>query len=193
MPRVKLFKEEEVLEKAMELFWKKGYYATSVQDLVSWLGINRASLYDTYGDKKQLFNKAFQHYQKTNTEGIQKFLQTQPSVKEGIYHLFKMAIEQSTTDPDHKGCFVVNTTAEMIPNDPEMGAIIKANKQNFEEIFYNFLLSGEQNKEFKPGKNLEAIASLLFTFYNGIKLIAKVEQDNTSLLHSVNALLTVLD
>jgi TetR/AcrR family transcriptional repressor of nem operon len=54
MPRVKLFDENEVLNKAMNLFWKQGYSATSIQDLVSHLGINRASLYDTYGDKEKL-------------------------------------------------------------------------------------------------------------------------------------------
>ena len=50
------FNEDEVLIKAMELFWNKGYHATSIQDLVSNLGINRASLYDTFGGKKELFD-----------------------------------------------------------------------------------------------------------------------------------------
>jgi TetR/AcrR family transcriptional repressor of nem operon len=73
MPRVKLFDENEVLNKAMNLFWKQGYSATSIQDLVSHLGINRASLYDTYGDKEKLFFRAFEFYRKTNTEGITNF------------------------------------------------------------------------------------------------------------------------
>ena len=51
MPRVKLFDENEILKKSMELFWKKGYSATSVQDMVNHLGINRGSMYDTFGDK----------------------------------------------------------------------------------------------------------------------------------------------
>jgi len=55
MPRVKLFDEKEVLTKAMNLFWKQGYAATSIRDLVNHLGINRASLYGTFGDKEQLF------------------------------------------------------------------------------------------------------------------------------------------
>lgn len=53
MPRVKKFDEKEVLEKAMELFWIQGYHATSIQDLVDHLGINRASLYDTYGERNR--------------------------------------------------------------------------------------------------------------------------------------------
>ena len=58
MPRVKLFDEKDVLNKATDLFWKQGFAATSVQDLVSHLGINRASLYDTFGDKEKLFKKS---------------------------------------------------------------------------------------------------------------------------------------
>ena len=62
MPRTKQFDEKEVLKNAMELFWEKGFHATSIQDLVSHLGINRASLYDTYGGKDELFNTAFETY-----------------------------------------------------------------------------------------------------------------------------------
>ena len=60
MPRTKNFDPAEVLEKAKNLFWEKGYYATSMQDLVDTLGINRASMYDTYGGKDQLFAKALE-------------------------------------------------------------------------------------------------------------------------------------
>ena len=70
MPRIKTFDENEVLVKAMNLFWKQGYSATSVQDLVSHLGINRASLYDTFGDKEQLFKKSFALYRKSTMEGL---------------------------------------------------------------------------------------------------------------------------
>ena len=77
MPRTKAFDEQEVLEKAMELFWKKGYYATSIQDLVNHLGINRASLYDTFGGKKKLFLHTFSHYRTVNTQGVKDFLEGQ--------------------------------------------------------------------------------------------------------------------
>ena len=117
MPRVKLFDEEEVLERAMHLFWKKGYYATSVQDLVNHLGINRSSLYDTYGGKRSLFDKVFTHYRTTNTDIVKKYLDSQPDIRTGFKRLFKMAIQQSTEDIDKKGCFVVNSTIEFIPNE----------------------------------------------------------------------------
>ena len=63
MARTKDFDENEVLTKAMHLFWSKGYNATSMEDLVSGLGISRSSLYDTYTDKHTLFIKALENYQ----------------------------------------------------------------------------------------------------------------------------------
>jgi TetR/AcrR family transcriptional repressor of nem operon len=120
MPRVKLFNENDVLEKAMNLFWKKGYDATSIQDLVNHLGINRASLYDTFEGKKELFAKVFLLYRETNSNGLKQFLSSQDDIKLGFSKLFIQVIEQSKSDIHNKGCFVVNTTIEFIPNDFEM-------------------------------------------------------------------------
>ena len=61
MARKKQFEEHEILTKATDLFWKQGFHATSIQDLVNHLKINRASLYDTFGGKEELFNKAFRY------------------------------------------------------------------------------------------------------------------------------------
>jgi TetR/AcrR family transcriptional repressor of nem operon len=68
MARTKDFDENEVLKKAVDIFWLKGYSATSMQDLVDGLGISRSSLYDTYGDKHTLFMKALESYQSVNSE-----------------------------------------------------------------------------------------------------------------------------
>ena len=133
MPRVKLFDESEVLTKAMNLFWKQGYAATSVQDLVSHLGINRASLYDTFGDKEQLFKKSFELYRKNNIEGLKQFFDTQNNVREGFARLFENAIEEAINDEDRKGCFVVNTTTELVPNDDSIAVTLEDNKSDFEK------------------------------------------------------------
>ncbi|MEM6379642.1 MAG: TetR/AcrR family transcriptional regulator [Bacteroidota bacterium] len=193
MPRVKLFDEKTVLEKAMCLFWKKGYYATSVQDLVNHLGINRASLYDTYGGKKQLFKKAFSHYQNTNVQLLQQFLDQQENTRAGLQTMFAQAIQESQTDKDRRGCFVVNTTIEFIPNEIEMLAVLKAHQQRFEQIFFNYLAKGVERGDLPPGKDLKAIAALLFTYYNGLRVITKVTIDPELQLQSINSLLSVLD
>lgn len=193
MPRNKLFDEQEVLNKAMNLFWKQGYSATSVQDLVTHLGINRASIYDTFGDKEKLFLKAFENYRKANTEGIIQFFESHNNVKEGFTQLFEMAIEDSVNDHEKKGCFVVNTTTELIPGDEKILKIIEENRKTFEAIFLDYLKSGELKGQFKTGKDLPAIATLLFTLYNGIKVVTKVNSNKKELSNSINQVLSLLD
>ena len=193
MPRVKLFDKNEVLNKAMELFWKKGYHATSIQDLVSFLGINRGSLYDTYGGKKELFDKAFQLYRTNNSNGVTAFFESQNEVKKGFRNLFEMGINETITDKDQKGCFVVNTTTELIPGEEEMLKTIQENKKIFEGIFYAFLLKGQQSAEIPKSKNIKNISSLFYTFYNGLKVVAKVETNPKVLMNSVDEILLLLD
>lgn len=193
MPRAKLFDKNEVLEKAMHLFWQKGYYATSVQDLVNHLGINRASLYDTFGGKKELFDKVFFLYRDTSSKGLISFFDTQENIKKGLHKLFLRAIEESKTDRNNKGCFVVNTTIEFIPNDSEMNQVLHDNKKKFEKIFHDYLKLGVQRNQISPHKNLKVIASLLYTFYSGLRVVTKVNFNKKQSVDSVDEILSLLD
>lgn len=193
MPRVKLFDEQEVLKKAMHLFWKKGYYATSVQDLVDESGINRASLYDTFGGKKELFTKAFTNYREVNTAATKKFLFAHENVREGFGKLFARALRDSETDTDRKGCFTVNTTVEFMPNEQEFAELLQESKTGFEKIFTDYLQYGVRQGQIASDKNLRAAATLFFTFFNGLKVVTKTDFDPDLYLQSVDALLSVLD
>jgi len=192
MPRVKLFDEQEALEKATDLFWKQGYYATSIQDLVDHLGINRASLYDTFGGKKELFERALQWYRLSNSNGIRALLHSQEQVKEGLRSLLRMAVDQSVST-EGKGCFVVNVTTELLPNDPTIRPLLEENKAGFEQLIQDYLQTGVQKGQLATDKDLRAIAALFFTFYNGLKVVTKVDANQEQLYGTVEALLTVLD
>lgn len=193
MPRVKKFDEKETLKKAMCLFWRNGFHATSMQDLVNHLGINRASIYDTYGGKKELFDKAFAQYRTENRMQLEAFLKTQNSVKTGFRKLFQNAISEAISDTERKGCFVVNVATELVPNDDEMLSVIQENKVYIEETFKAFLQSGVDSGEISADKNIQNIASLLHTFLNGLKIVSKTNFDEESLLNSVDTILTLLD
>ena len=193
MPRVKSFNEDEVLSKAMNLFWKQGYNATSVQDLVNHLGINRASLYDTFGDKEQLFKKSFELYRKQNTVGLIQFFESRTNIKEGISELFSTAIQEAILDKDKKGCFVVNTTTELIPNDETLLEVLETNKLDFERLFYEYLQKGKANGQLKTNQDLKSIATLLYTLYNGIRVVSKVHPNKKKLTNSINVVLSLLE
>ncbi len=193
MPRIKLFDREEVLEKAMKLFWKQGFYATSIQDLVNDLGINRASIYDTYGGKKELFLQAFRLYRKTSLDELKTFLYSHSSIKEGFLNLFLLVVDEGIKDTEKKGCFVVNSTTELASDDEMIFNIVKENRIVFEELFYDHLSLGVERKEIAPNKDLKAIASFLFTFNNGLKVMLKTGASRDELKNSVHLALSVLD
>lgn len=173
MARPRAFDEHAVLQKAVNLFWKKGFYATSMQDLVDHLGISRASMYATFGNKEMLFEQALQQYRKENTDGLRSFLDQQVSVREGLEKLFRNAIQETVADGEHKGCFVVNTATERVPQDERMITIIRDNQAVFEGVFRDFLQKGVDSGELSPNLDTSAWAKLLFTLYNGIKVVGK--------------------
>ena len=193
MPRTKQFCEEEVLKKAMELFWEKGFHATSMQDLVSHLGINRASLYDTYGGKEALFNKAFDHYRKTSGAWLEKLFRAEPSVKLGFKKLFETAINEAVTDEFRKGCFVVNTTTELIPGTKKMQETLIAHKKQIENLFIGYIQKGIHNGEITSSKNAQELGLMLYTLYNGLRVVTKVDVDPEKLKSVVASSLSVLD
>ena len=192
MPRVKTFDENEVLIKAMNLFWKQGYSATSIQDLVNFLGINRASLYDTFGGKEQLFKKSFALYRKSNIEGLIQFFEVHPNVKIGFSKLFDISIQDAISDKEAKGCFVVNTTTELIPNDESLIKVVDDNKRDFENLFYEYLKKGKDNGQLKTNQDLRSLASLLFMLYNGLKVVSKISPQKQELKCSIDLALTLV-
>lgn len=193
MPRLKAFDETEVLHRAMLLFWKKGYYDTSVQDLVDFLGINRASLYSTFGGKKQLFDRAFAQYRAANFNGLRNFLATQNHVKAGLRQLFRKIVDDDCADPDCKGCFIVNTTTELLPVDPELQQAIEDHRARTEQVFQEFLLLGVERGQIPETTPIEVISRLLYTLMTGLRVVAKTRPAAAESLATVDAVLSLLD
>lgn len=89
MARTREFDEEKVLEAAMQLFWEKGYEATSLSDLTARMGIQRPSIYSTFGDKKELFEAALRRYTTSRAANIRARLQSHVSVKQAFATFLK--------------------------------------------------------------------------------------------------------
>ena len=93
MARPKAFDEEVVLDRAVEVFWAKGYEATSIQDLVDAMGIQRGSLYATFGGKHQLFLTALDRYGEVVVKKLLAILESKPSALESIEQFFAQLVE----------------------------------------------------------------------------------------------------
>jgi TetR/AcrR family transcriptional repressor of nem operon len=192
MPRVKSFCQQEVLEKAMQLFWKQGFYATSIQDLVKHLGINRASLYDTYGGKQELFEQALQLYKEQGLEQVQRKLQKSGSIRASLKSLFEDAVHNAVHDQDRKGCFVSNCATELIPGEGAVSDSLCAHKEVLEHLYKAQIEKGQELGEITADKDAAVWASYLFTLQNGIQISAKLGQGEEQLLQSVAIALSSL-
>ena len=104
MARPKTFDPDAAATEAMETFWERGYAATSVNDLLAEMGLNRGSLYDTFGDKKQLFLAALDKYQAQRAHELREMLDRPGSAKSAIVEFIHMAAECATSEEGRRGC-----------------------------------------------------------------------------------------
>jgi len=173
MARTKDFDENEVLAKAIQLFWYKGYNGTSMQDLVDALGISRSSLYDTYTDKHTLFLKALERYQSLGNANIQEIVSGTKSAKETIKKLLEFTIGELVCDKQQKGCFMVNAEVEVAPHDKAVNKLVCRNEQQMEDIFFEVIRKGIDNGEIKSSKDARALARFIFNAVKGMQVTAK--------------------
>ena len=193
MARHKEFNREEVLGKAMETFWRHGYEGTSVQDLLESMGINRGSLYDTFGDKRSLFLEAIAHYDRTVVRRLAARLEAPGASKSAIVDYFYSLVDSMVADPDRRGCFVTNTAVELCPHDPDTARRVAGNLQRIEKAFYTALSRAQEKGEISPEKNLQALAGYLTCNLQGLRVISKVNPDRQVLENIVRILLCALD
>lgn len=153
MPWEKQFDIEGGLDKAMQVFWAHGYEATSIQDLVDSMGINRGSLYGTYGDKRELFLAALHRYDETIRRQTLADLEKKFKPRQAIRGLFEAFAEPASGQRPARGCFLTNCALELAPHDVEVRKII-ANAQKQTEAFFERMIkkgkaSGEIAKEIR--------------------------------------------
>src|SRR5437867_6673165 len=119
----------------MRLFWRKGYAATSVEDLTETLHLSRSSLYDTFGDKRALFIEALNLYSERVISATARTLKESPSPIAGIQKVFNDLVTGSGSETGALGCFMVNSVAELVPYDPDVTEIAAAYTATLEGIF----------------------------------------------------------
>jgi TetR/AcrR family transcriptional repressor of nem operon len=179
MARTKDFDEKEVLNKAIQLFWQKGYNGTSMQDLVDGLGISRSSLYDTYTDKHTLFVKALESYQSSGAAKIQEAIACSGSAKQAVEKLLEFTTNDLLSDEQQKGCFLVNAKVEAAVHDAEVQHILCRNDQQMEEAFEQIIQKGKDSGEFKNPLPARALARFVFNAVKGMQVTAKSTIDKT--------------
>lgn len=177
MARTKVFDEELVLNKAVDLFWRKGYNGTSAQDLVDELGISRSSLYDTYGDKFQLFRSALQQYRKNFAGAMIDMIKQSTDTEKTLEAIFHYVINESLQQRFSKGCFMTNSAIELAPHNPEIAQIVNENMQDIEEALCQLIKKGQDLGQFSKAHSPRAVARFTFNTISGLRVASKSGAD----------------
>jgi TetR/AcrR family transcriptional repressor of nem operon len=194
MARHKEFDRDEALQKAMEVFWERGYEATSVRDLVGHTGVNRQSLYDTFGGKHALYLAALDRYREVEGGKMFELLAGRGSVKKALRRLFEGVVEGADEGGGRRrGCFMGNATAEMAGRCPETADRACGQLAAAEGALYRALLHGRKTGEIKNVRDPRAVARFLYSSLQGLQVMAKATPDRKVLRDIVRVTLSVLD
>ena len=175
MPKSITFDREKVVEDVMELFWKKGYNGTSMQDLVDVTGLNRSSFYNSFGDKFSLFEEALKQYQKRQNEMLQESFAEAKSPKQAIVSLFK-GISDDIRSGNQKGCMLTSCASEM-SHDPKIKDFLVANLDRVTDTFSTLIRQAQEKGEISHSKDSHTLALYLFSSLQGLRVTSMIESN----------------
>ncbi|MHA1567408.1 MAG: TetR/AcrR family transcriptional regulator, partial [Alphaproteobacteria bacterium] len=151
MPLQKQFDVDAALDKAMMAFWDHGYEATSMQDLVQCMGVNRGSMYATFDDKHTLFLAALRRYDDKMRQRLLRDVEVQFGPREAIRQVFETFAEPAFRGQPYRGCFMTNSALEMAPHDREVRDIVVEAQVQMERFFVRMIEAGKSRGEISSG------------------------------------------
>lgn len=192
MPWEKKFNPNDVIRLAMETFWARGYDATSMQDLVDVTGVNRASLYATYGDKRDLFLASLKNYDEAVRQRLMSELSARFPPDEAIRRLFLAFADQLQEPGRNWGCFLTNTALELAPHDRDIGSVVASAQMDLELFFKEQIKSGQESGEFSPSLNVEQAAQGVLASMLGFLVLVRSRPDQKLLKSIVDGVIAAL-
>ncbi|WP_030676787.1 TetR/AcrR family transcriptional regulator [Streptomyces sp. NRRL B-1347] len=194
MARSKEFDPDVALQSALELFWSRGYEATSMADLVAHLGIGRASIYATFGNKHELYLKALDRYAETREPELVDELSRPGPALPGVRMLVRrFAAEASAADCRRTGCFITNTAAELAPHDEAADRRIERNWEGLEALLRSALTRAQAQGEIPEDRDPRALARMLLVLLQGIRVVGKVSGGQDRVRDAAEQALALLD
>jgi TetR/AcrR family transcriptional repressor of nem operon len=175
--RTKEFDPDVALRRAMELFWQQGYEATSMAQLTERLGIGRASLYATFGDKRRLYLQALDRWITSRDPNPIELLSRPGPALPAVRVLVDGYVQESIHDEQRRGCMVVNSATELCPGDGAVSRLVALNWDALEGALAAALARAQAQGELESAKDPTALARFLFVFLQGVRVIAKGDPD----------------
>ncbi|GAB3308841.1 TetR/AcrR family transcriptional regulator [Hymenobacter sp. BT175] len=192
MSRPQEFDTTEALHQAMRAFWRKGYEATSLTDLLAATGLSKSSLYATFGGKRDLFLAAFDAYRQARARDAHRVLQQQPA-RRAIETFFHSLFADVNSNEPLLGCMSINQAVELAPHDPAVRQRVVEDLQQMEEVLTQAIERGQQDGSVASPRPARELARLLVLAFPGLQVMARAGYRRQQLDDAQQLLFTCLD
>ena len=179
MARPRAFEPEAALDDIMQVFWRKGYEGTSLQDIEAATGLNKQSLYRLYADKRAMYLAALRRYDETVVAQTAAVLREGVDARRKFQRLFNKVLEEASPGAQRWGCFLCNASADQAQLDPQSARFVSAAVERVETVFNEALASSSPYD--RNAKARKAAAVKLLAFYFGLRILIKANAPAASL------------
>lgn len=190
--RPREFDELEVLDRAMTLFWLRGYEAVGLRELLEHMGISRQSLYDTFGSKRQLFIRSIEHYRTTQLSSALALLEGDGSAIERVREVVRF-FEALAMDTTCRGCLVANALVELGPHDEEIAGMLGDILEALRGAIERALVEAQERGELSPAKSPVQLSRAITNALLGMAVSGKLQLENEALRDVYAGTLSMLD
>lgn len=186
--RPKTFDEQEALNSAMIQFWESGFDGSSMQDLVDRMGISRQSLYDTYGNKRELFESSLKRYREEVIEPrIREIADPSVSPTDSVRNYFKSILDGAPGMPI--GCLMVRTATEISPDDRDIGVLLDDCVSMVHKAMTGIIERGQASGEFDSTRKPKDLAGSVVAAGMGLQVMRRLPNQGKSMRPSIDTLL----
>lgn len=193
MPRPKAFDPQRALDSALHCFKQHGFNGASLSTLTEEMGVGRASLYATYGDKRTLFMRALADYTDTTSKFFRQRLDSATDPLGEIRAVLHDVARFSVCPDGRFGCFLVNSAAELAATDEEVRAFVAESFEHMEGGFTRALERAQAAGRLAADKDPVALGRFLFATIVGIRVLGKARSDLTVLENVIESALACLE
>ncbi|MFE9648267.1 TetR/AcrR family transcriptional regulator [Streptomyces sp. NPDC006365] len=192
MTRQRGFAEDEALLKIMQVFWTKGFEATSVSDLCEATGLGRGSLYAAFGTKQEVYERSLRRYVDVTNRRLRDQLARQVPIRQVIRDLLTERVEDSLSAQDRPGCLLVGAIVERAAHDPTAARIAHDAMSATQAAFASALHAARASGELPGGADVASISAFFTTMVQGLRVMSISVPDRDLLTSIIDTALEAL-
>jgi TetR/AcrR family transcriptional repressor of nem operon len=193
MARTRQFDERQVLQAAMLVFWDKGYEGTSIQDLEQATGLRRTSIYNTFGNKRALFERVLACYKESVMASLFAAMDSAPDIREGVARLLDTAMDINYDEQYPGGCLVVLSVLESGQHDAASRASLEQTMQDLRQGLQQRIVRARKRGELPAGLDAGATATTIATVMAGLMVLGKAHFPRATLRQTIKRVQALLD